>query len=132
MRRRTILVVCLLAVASLAFVGLKFLRAPQRTLNVDSFPLIRAGMLQSEVEELLGGPPGNYGRYARGTSEMTCEDYLAPAGSTEKLWCDDGHRFEIYFDGAGRVVGIHRRAGYSQGPPIARNWFERVLIWLGL
>ena len=132
MRRRTTLVVALLLVVSLSLLALRFLQVPQRSLKVDGFPLIRVGMLQSEVEDLLGGPPGNYGRYARGCSRMTCEGYFAPAGSTEKVWCDDGHRFEIYLDGAGRVVGIHRRASYSQGPPIASNWFDQLLLWLGL
>jgi hypothetical protein len=132
MRQRAIVFVCLLAVASLFLLSIRFLKAPQRSLNVDGFPLIRAGMLQSEVEELLGGPPGNYGRYAGGSSWMTCEGCVVPPGSTEKLWCDDRHRFEIYFDGAGRVVGIHRRAGYSQGPPLSSNWIDKIMAWLGL
>ena len=131
MGRRTTLAVCLLGVASLVLVGSRYLEVPHRSLKVDNFPLVRVGMPQAEVEDLLGGPPGNYGRYAGG-SWMTAEGYLAPLGSTEKIWCDDGHRFEIYFDGAERVVGIHRRAGYGQRPPISSNWFDKLLRRLGL
>jgi len=130
MARRKTLAVCLVAVASLTLLASRFLEVPHRSLRVDNFPLIRVGMPQAEVEDLLGGPPGNYGRYAPGM--MTAEGYLAPLGSTEKIWYDDCHRFEIYFDGAERVVGIHRRASYRQVPPTSSNWFDKLLRRLGL
>ena len=87
-------------------------------LRVENYPEVRVGLSQAEVEELLGGPPGNYGRYARvGESMVTCEGYLVPPSSVEQIWCDDSTRFEIYFDERGRVVGHHKRAGYQQTPP---------------
>src|SRR5262245_16040141 len=103
---------------------------PARRLNVDAYPLVRTGMTQAEVEGLLGGPPGNYGRHATGRGLMTAEGYIAPAGSVERVWCDDAHRFEIYFDPEGRVVGLHKRASYSQSP--APGWLARLRAWLGL
>jgi hypothetical protein len=103
-------------------------------LAAENYPLIRVGMSQAEVEGLLGGPPGNYGRYAGGQSEMTAEGYWPPPGSVERIWCDDGNRFEICFDAGGRVVGHHRRAGYSQTPgegPLVRLW-RSLRVRLGL
>jgi hypothetical protein len=37
-----------------------------RQLNRDGFDQIQLGMSQAEVEALLGGPPGDYGRYRWG------------------------------------------------------------------
>src|SRR5262245_4843878 len=47
--------------ASLVAIGLI---PPRRVLNVEAFPLVQVGMTQDEVEALLGGPPGNYGRHS--------------------------------------------------------------------
>ena len=129
MRRRTIAWIAgslLLAGVILSFV---WLRASQR-LNVENFSQIQQGMTQAEVEKLLGGPPGNYGRYSEKSGFMTLEGYFAPAGSVEKVWCNDKHRFEVYFDQDGQVVGQHKRAGYEQGS--APSWLERLRAWLGL
>jgi hypothetical protein len=35
---------------------------------------------------------------------MTTEAAFGPPGSVEEVWCDDGNRFEVYFDAGGRVV----------------------------
>jgi hypothetical protein len=91
-------------------------------------------MSQAEVEALLGGPPGNYGRYLRGKASMTTEGVIAPPGSVERVWCDDSNRLEVYFDGQGRMVGYHKRASYRQMPPdgfVVRLW-RSVLRSLGL
>jgi hypothetical protein len=96
----------------------------RKHLNVEGFSQIRPGMTQAEVERLLGGPPGNYGRYSASRSIMTLEGYTGPPGSVEKVWCNDAHRFEIYFDQQDRVVGLHKRAGYQQ-----TSW---LASWLGL
>jgi hypothetical protein len=48
---------------------------------------------------------------------MTLEGYLAPPGSVEKVWFDDTHQFEVYFDRGGRVVGLHQRAGFRRLQP---------------
>jgi hypothetical protein len=105
-----------------------------KRLAAENYSLIRLGMSQAEVEGLLGGPPGNYGRYAGGDGLMTAEGYMAPPGSVERIWCDDGNRLEIYFEAGGRVVGHHRRAGYSQTPgegPLMRLW-RLLRVKLGL
>lgn len=89
--------------------------APPR-LHVENYSRIRVGLTRSEVEELLGGPAGNYGQYANGWNEMTCEGYHVPSGSVGEVWCDDANRFEIYFNPHGLVAFHHKRYGYSQGP----------------
>lgn len=100
-------------------------------LGAENFAHVEVGMSQAEVEELLGGPPGNYGRYDSRNAMMTMEGYIHPPGSFERVWCDDNNRFEIYFGVWGRVVGYHKRAGYQQTPPegiFARLWlFVREL-----
>jgi hypothetical protein len=102
--------------------------APRSSLRPDQFPQVRVGMTQAEVETLLGGPPGNYGRHRNGMTMMTLEGFIAPPGSVERVWCDDSHRFEIYFDAKGIVVAHHRRAGYSQEPGEGiLGWIRRVV-----
>lgn len=123
-RRR---VLCLFAVVALMG-ALLFWQvhsvALHSTLIPDNFPQVRLGMTQAEVETLLGGPPGNYGRHRNGLTMMTDEESIDPPGSLERVWCDDAHRFEIHFDAKGIVVGTHRRAGYWQSPP------EDFLAWI--
>jgi hypothetical protein len=92
-----------------------WLRLDHRLL-VKNFTLIRIGMSQSEVEELLGGPPRNYGSIITGGGMISEEGYRSPPGSVERIWCDDSNRFEIFFDSQGRVVGHHKRGIYSQEP----------------
>jgi hypothetical protein len=127
---RRIRVVSLLGVLGLviAFVLWRFTHhTPGRILASGNYPQVRLGMPQAEVERLLGGPPGNYGRYPGGRTDMTMEGYLSPSGAIERVWCDDSSRFEIYFDADGRVVGNHRRAGYSQEPGEGIfEWMRRV------
>jgi hypothetical protein len=101
---------------------------PGRRLAHENYPLVRLGMSQAEVEGLLGGPPGNFGRYGGGATGMTLEGYLAPPGAVERVWCDDSNRLEIYFDAEERVVGLHRRAAYWQSPPEGfLGWLRRVI-----
>jgi hypothetical protein len=109
--------------------------APPRQLQTQNFPSVRAGMTQAEVERLLGGPPGKYGRYANGIcGPPTAEGFLVPPGSVEKIWCDDANWFEIYFDAQGRVVARYKRAGYQQRPPEwpLAAWWRMLRRQLGL
>jgi hypothetical protein len=47
---------------------------------------------------------------------MTMEGgHQGPYFSEKCIWCDDTHRFEIYFD-EGKVISLHKRAGYEQFP----------------
>jgi hypothetical protein len=126
MAKRKLLVGLALAAITLVIVGVWPGGNPQprARLQVENYPRIQIGMSQAEVEALLGGPPGNYGKYADGGWMMTAEGYIAPTGSVERIWCDDSTRYEIYFDNKGCVAGHHRRAGYQQTPR------ESLLAWL--
>jgi hypothetical protein len=108
-----------------------FSAGPGRQLNVDNFTLVKVGMTQDEVEVLLGGPPGDYGENKSDLAMMTLEGVIGPQGSVEKVWFDDHHRFELFFDDTGKVVGLHKRSGFSR-PKSNSNWLRRFLKYLGL
>ena len=76
-----------------------------------NFEKIETGMQRGEVEKLLGGPPGHYGRNL-GDSTMTCEG----AAQSPQIWTDDTNMLEIEFDENDSVIGTHKRAGYSRSP----------------
>ena len=76
-------------------------------------------MTLQQVEDLLGGPPGDYGWRRVGSSSMTMEGVLAPPGSKEMVWFNDDKRIEVYFDKQGRVLVVHQR-----------GWNRR--LWLNL
>lgn len=86
-----------------------------RELNVENFEKIEPGMTQSEVEQLLGGPPGHYGRNW-GTYFATLEGTLVQG--REEYWTTDNRMLEVYFDENDKVVGTHQRAGYAREPLI--------------
>lgn len=128
MRRRTVAWIAGLLILIGVVLSFAWPRAGKR-LNVESFSRIQPGMTLADVERLFGGPPGNYGRYSEKSGVMTAEGYNWPPGSAEKVWYDDSHRFEIYFDQEGRVVGLHKRAHYQQ---TNLSWLDRLRSWLGL
>ena len=103
----------------------RWLTAPP-PLNVAGFDQVRAGMSMAEVELLLGGPPGDYGRYD-GNAMMTMEYFHGPAGSVEAQWFDDDNRLEVWFDQTGRVVSVHRRGGFARRPTTLADSLERFL-----
>lgn len=128
--KRTCLVAFLAIAAALLILYFNRPKVPARQLAAENFALVRIGMTQAEVEQLLGGPPGNYGRYANRGAVMTAEGYINPPGSIEKIWCDDSHRFEIYFYIREQVVGFHRRASYYQWP--GEDFISYLLRSIGL
>ena len=92
-----------------------------RKLKVENFDEINVGMTQDEVERLLGGSPGHYGR-KWGSGMMTLEG--SPKGRKE-IWTDDDTMFEVAFDEEGKVVGKHKRARYERHSLISdwlRGW----------
>jgi hypothetical protein len=77
---------------------------------------IRPGMTLQQVEDLLGGPPGDYGWFWFGSSMMTMEGAVVPPGSTEMVWFNDDQRIKVHFDNQSRVVAVHRRARWERRP----------------
>jgi hypothetical protein len=103
--------------------------ARPRGLRAENYPLVREGLTRAEVEELLGGPPGNYGRYSTRSGWMTTEGSFGPPGSVEEVWCGDGNQFEVYF-GPPRACGPPPQAGrYYQ--TLATFWLQ-LRLRLGL
>jgi hypothetical protein len=112
--RRWILWVGLAATLALVVVAVAW-RASHR-LRLENVARIQVGMTLQEVEDLLGGPPGDYGMWRFGAGEMTQEGVLAPPGSTELVWFDDDNRLEIFVDNENKVVAVHRRARWQRRP----------------
>jgi hypothetical protein len=128
MTKRRIALAAFAAVLFLTGLAVYASLIPARQLQVEGYSHVRNGLALGEVEHLFGGPPGNFGENGDGGyCMMTCEAYIAPPGSVERIWCNDSTRFEIYFDSENRVVGFHRRGGYSQSPPdgvLVRAWWR--------
>ena len=81
-KRRQPVAWAILVVLGRFFVGIPAWRhftAPP-PLNVAGFDRIKIGMTMAEVESLLGGPPGDYGRYS-GDGAMSLEQIEWPPGS---------------------------------------------------
>jgi hypothetical protein len=86
------------------------------TLQVANYPSIRLGMTAAQVEELLGGPPGDYGRWWFGSISMSLEPVAVPPGSREAVWFNDDHRIEVSFNDGARVVAVHKRSLWVRRP----------------
>ncbi len=106
------------------------LRGEQRRLKVENFSQVALGMSLKEVEDLLGGPAGNYGLNPLGKELESLEGYPNYPGTIEKQWCNENHMLEIYFDAKDQVAGFHKRASYKQYPP--ESWLSRVWRFFGI
>src|SRR2546423_1899639 len=93
----------LLALAGMALVLLAWLAVCShgRKLQIAGFAKISRGMTQAQVEELLGGPPGDYGDNQGGVAPGSLESgnpVPLPPGSVTQFWFDDSHQFKVFFD----------------------------------
>jgi hypothetical protein len=79
-----------------------------RRFHPENQTAIQPGMTLKQVEDLLGGPPGDYGWYWFGSSMMTEKGVVVPPGSTEMVWFNDDQRIEVHFDNQSRVVAVHQ------------------------
>lgn len=129
-RIRWISVGGVLLVLLLAVVLLPNFAGKQRRLHVENFPRVAVGMTLKEVEDLLGGPAGNYGLDPLGKELESLEGYPDFPGAREKQWCNENHMLEIYFDAKDQVAGFYKRASYKQYPP--ESWLSRLWRFLGI
>ena len=105
--------------------------AVEPRIHTENYLHIRRGMSQAEVEELLGGPPGNYGSSSpRWTPPGPTP--APPLGSVERVWRDDSNRIAIQFDIEGRVVGHYWQSRLKNAPTDVRIAGHRIRRWLGL
>jgi hypothetical protein len=107
----------ILAAAAILIVILalvSFWLSPSSGLRASRFPELRPGMTRHEVEDILGGPPGDYGIYADGTVESgdgsVLQVFAAPAAGHTKMetWEDDRNCFFVFFDDKDAVVAASR------------------------
>ena len=134
MRKRAIIVtivciaICLVGIAILAFVDFK--SGPR--LATENFEKIEKGMTLAEVEALLGGPPGNFGRNDGGSRGPTGDGFKRPRDARQLRWHDDDNCFDIYFDARDRVIVARRGQDYVQFPRegvMSRlYWFLRNIL----
>jgi hypothetical protein len=102
-------------VAGVFVVALVTVELHHRRFHPANHSEIRPGMALEQVEDLLGGPPGDYGRLWFGSAEsMSHEGVNVPPGSRELVWFDDNHRIEVHFDWQDRVVAVHQRARWER------------------
>jgi hypothetical protein len=116
MQRRYNWMIGVAFVAGVIILSLTIVFLLHRRFHPENQGAIRPGMTLQQVEDLLGGPPGDYGLFWFGSGMMTQEGVIAPPGSTEMVWFNDDQRIEVHFDKQGRVVVVHRRAGWERRP----------------
>jgi hypothetical protein len=87
-----------------------------RKLRWENSSKIVPGMTQAEVEKLLGGPSGHYGRN-HGTAASSLDGGIGqPGGTHQKMWTDDSTCLVVWFDDNGIAQGHHKLAWYSRQP----------------
>ena len=100
-----------------------------RALKASNFSAIKPGMTRQQVAGLLGGPPGDYGRYADGILESgdgsVLQTFYLPSArpSRPDCWQDDRNTFFIFFDDSDRAVAASKATyvrRYSKNSPLKR------------
>jgi hypothetical protein len=114
---------------------------PRSQITKENFERIKLGVHLTEVEKLLGGPPGTYSR-ARLVADHRPEDPdIDPEGWGEalltlrlshlkrapvKVWVGDWGLINVSFDGDGRVTG----KGFWSLHPKSESVLGRLRRWL--
>ena len=115
-------------VAALAVLGL-WLSRPTSSLLAANFSRLKPGLTRAEVERLLGGPPGDYGRYAGGVIDYgdgsVLQVFAAPGAGDAKpdTWTDDANHFYVFFDSRGEVVAGSRQTRFLRSP---KGWLATL------
>jgi hypothetical protein len=121
-KKRAVVVVILLLVL---VTGLWFLTKPRpHQINQVGFDQITEGMTQQEVEEVLGGPPGDYTdrRWVLLVSYDNPMFFRALARRED--WLSDDGSVCVAFDEGSRVV---EKKFYAADDCLERPWKDRVL-----
>jgi hypothetical protein len=126
MRRRMLISVSILAVLAIGVFALGWLLQPKPRIDQETLDKTKVGMTRSEVESIIGAPPGNYG-----VGEGTIEFWSGrrPLQHQEhKVWLGQKHAIRVWFDAEGKVyerdfVVVYREYDSS---------FDRILGFFGL
>jgi virginiamycin B lyase len=94
------------------------------TLHTERFERIHYGLAVAQVEQLLGGPPGNYGRYSAYRASMRAEGFPGPSGSELLVWSDDDSEIEVAVRDD-HVLAAHERARYERNKTFS-NRLRRI------
>ena|SRR5262245_39640812 len=98
---------------------------PQHRITEANFQQISVGMTQSEVEAILGSPPGDYKTTNFPRPKMWQNPDLLPPGWRCETWYADPISVAVYFDRDGRVF-VMMGCNASSGP----SWLCLVRDWL--
>jgi hypothetical protein len=117
--RRFWLVLVGLPLLLMVIVGGMWMRQYLARLHRENFDRIEIGMTQAEVEELLGGPPGNYSPpYPLSEPIFTTLGLtLVPETWRKEVWFDDKAYYEVYFDADGHVC-LRVNKAYPSSPRV--------------
>jgi hypothetical protein len=125
MNRRLFLSLTVLAALAGAAWLVLCLTSPKLRIDEASLWLIKEGMTLEEVEEILGGPPGNYGSRPKEVdfpwSMKRPEDALVKEWYTDEFWVG------VFFDKSNRVLAAEGTGGLKRA-----SFFERFCRSLGL
>jgi hypothetical protein len=116
--------------AMLLTLGIYWLLRPTSGLKAANFSRLEPGMTRPDVELLLGGPPGDYGRYVDGEIDFgdgsVHQTFSGPSAGDAKpqCWNDDGHYFYVFFDDRGQVVAGSKKSRFERSP---KGW---SLAWV--
>src|SRR5262249_22209631 len=101
------------------------LNVPHPRIDQASLNQIQMGMTEQEVWAVIGAPPGDYSLHE------VVDTFGTPVeGKCCQEWIGNGVSIVVGFDADGRVVdkGEVHHTGYVP----RRNWFQKVLDWIGL
>jgi hypothetical protein len=132
MRKRLLLSVGLLAALLLGGYLLLWLTAPRVVVTQETLAKMHVGMTEAEVEELLGGPPGDYTRDqpALEPPRVLNEE----PRMTMARWAGWDGRIVVFFDHRGRV-SEREFWGWVPGDPFAPQKpspLAKLRRWLGI
>jgi hypothetical protein len=100
--------------------------AARHNITRQSLGEIMPGLTEPAVEQLLGGPAGDY---SGGKVTVGALDLVMPVGATTKEWIGDDVAIIVCFDAGGRVLFAQPLEMF----PVPRESFlERLRHWLGL
>jgi hypothetical protein len=120
MRRKLMVTALVLVPLGVTFLSLKYFRTNIRT-NRDSFDRVLIGMSEQEVEDLMGGPEGDY---TSGPHIVIPEGShsMMLGGGRLKEWVSDEGGILVEFDSSGKVAST----AFSIVGLFRRSWIERV------
>jgi hypothetical protein len=102
---------------------------PTHHVNREGFEKIQIGMTMMEVQEILGGPPGDYSTGAfewdrNGRSEARLVRWIF---GTPKTWSGDEGVLFVWFNSQGVVREKHMVPGFR----VEASYLHKLRRWLG-